>query len=104
MKTPGIILVSPAIPEMIIKALTTEKTYGSRPVANMIDFEDAFHLDIERVLEGQKTLREVKLGKASAAKQTTHEIITYSAPEDGVNLIWIRVEWIRHPADRGNHH
>lgn len=91
MKKRGIILVTPAAPEMIIKAMTTEKKYGSRPVANMIDFEDAFHLDIQKVLDGQRALMQLKKGKMQSGSYI------YDQTTDGRNVTRIRINGFNTP-------
>ncbi len=96
MKKPGIILVSPADPEMIIKSQTTKKRYGVRPVASMIDFEDAFHLDFHKVMEGQRTLKQIMRGKSKVVKGS--RVYQYDRKKDGLNLIRVRINGINTPA------
>lgn len=91
MKLPGVILVSPATPEMVVKALSTERRYGSKPVANMLDFEDAFHLDIYKVLMGQRVLQQLKRGK------TAYDGYEYDMAKDGKNLVRVRINGFNTP-------
>lgn len=101
MKTPGVILVSPAQPEMIVKALTTQNRYGNRPVANMIDFEDAFHLDLHKVLEGQRVLQQVKKGRSQVvvldSQSGEKKFYNYDHQKDGVNLVRVRINGLNTP-------
>lgn len=98
MKTPGVILVSPADSEMIVKSQTTQKRYGCSPVANMIDFEDAFHLDIKKAMDGHRTLLEIKKGNSEVVKNGN--VYRYNREEDGSNLIRIRVNGFSTPPVR----
>lgn len=99
-KQPGVILVSPADPVMIVKAITTEKRYFVQPIANMIDFEDAFHLDFRKVLQGHRTLLQARRGSVRVEESLPSgaiSILEYHAATDPLHLIRVRVNGLNTP-------
>lgn len=101
MSAPGIILVSPADPAMIVKAITTEKRYNASPIANMIDLEDAFHLDLRKVLEGMEMLCRIKSDNVRLPSKHPStgvpEILEYRKDVDPPHLVRLRVNGFNTP-------
>jgi malate synthase len=77
----GVELVSPANPKMIVNSaiVSQDESRQTRVRATVIDFEDAYHCDVFKALEGQRALKHRISGHLDWQDPVTGRVYAYDA-------------------------